>query len=123
MNAFEKLLGEKTTLLADGATGTNFFKMGLQSGDAPELWNVDHPDRVASHYRSFIDAGSDIVLVSEDPGDRPGFPPLETNVIFWKQDKRYRLKIFAPAASIAEPDLPVAWLLPALEDTGDAECC
>ena len=70
MNAFEKLLSEKTTLLADGATGTNFFKMGLQSGDAPELWNVDYPDRVASHYQSFIDAGSDIVLTNTFGGTR-----------------------------------------------------
>ena len=29
--------------LADGATGTNLFAMGLMSGDAPELWNVQHP--------------------------------------------------------------------------------
>ena len=63
-NLFEKLLHEKTVLLADGATGTNFFAMGLQSGDAPELWNSDYPDRVAQHYQSFIDAGSDIVLTN-----------------------------------------------------------
>ena len=46
---FEKLLSEKQTLLADGATGTNLFEMGLQSGDAPELWNVDEPDKIAAH--------------------------------------------------------------------------
>jgi len=68
MNLFEKLLSEKQTLLGDGATGTNFFAMGLQSGDAPELWNVDHPDRVAAHYRSFIEAGSDIVLTNSFGG-------------------------------------------------------
>ena len=39
---------------------------------------------------------SEIILVSEDPGVKPGFPPLETNVIFWKHDKRYRVKIFSP---------------------------
>jgi len=38
--------------------------MGLQSGDSPEFWNIDHPDRIAKHYRSFIDAGSDIVLTN-----------------------------------------------------------
>ena len=70
MNAFEKLLDEKATLLADGATGTNFFQMGLQSGDAPELWNIDHPDRVARHYQSFIDAGSDLVLTNSFGGTR-----------------------------------------------------
>lgn len=42
-NLFEKMLAEKDVLLADGATGTTFFGMGLQSGDAPELWNVDYP--------------------------------------------------------------------------------
>ena len=43
---FLKLLEERDWLLADGATGTNYFKKGLGSGDPPELWNVDHPDRV-----------------------------------------------------------------------------
>ncbi len=33
---FEALLGEKSFLLADGATGTNLFAMGLESGEAPE---------------------------------------------------------------------------------------
>ena len=44
-NLFEKLLRENKVLLADGATGTNFFAMGLQSCDAPELWNIEHPER------------------------------------------------------------------------------
>lgn len=58
------LLDKRSWLLADGATGTNLFAMGLQTGDAPELWNVDHPDRIAQHYQSFIDAGSDIILTN-----------------------------------------------------------
>ncbi len=69
-NLFEKLLSEKQTLLADGATGTNLFALGLQSGDAPELWNVDQPEKIARHYRSFIDAGSDIVLTNTFGGTR-----------------------------------------------------
>ena len=48
--------------------GTNLFAMGLQTGDAPELWNVEHPDRVARHYKSFIDAGSDIILTNSFGG-------------------------------------------------------
>ena len=69
-NPFEQLLDKKEILLADGATGTTFFGMGLQSGDAPELWNVDHPDRVASHYQAFIDAGSDLILTNSFGGTR-----------------------------------------------------
>ncbi|MCH7882317.1 MAG: homocysteine S-methyltransferase family protein [Proteobacteria bacterium] len=70
INLFEKLLDQKHTLLADGATGTNLFAMGLQSGDAPELWNLEQPHRVAALYRSFIDAGSDIVLTNTFGGTR-----------------------------------------------------
>ena len=67
-NRFLRLLEEKQVLLADGATGTNLFALGLQSGDSPEFWNTDFPDRVAAHYRSFIDAGSDIVLTNSFGG-------------------------------------------------------
>jgi len=69
-NLFEKLLDEKHTLLADGAIGTNLFAMGLQSGDAPELWNIDQPQKIAQLYRDFIDAGSDIVLTNTFGGTR-----------------------------------------------------
>ncbi len=58
------LLDEKGVLLADGATGSNLFGMGLQTGDSPELWNTDHPDRIAQHYRNFVEAGSDIILTN-----------------------------------------------------------
>jgi len=65
-----ELLETRPWLLADGATGTSLFDLGLQSGDAPELWNVEHPDRVAAHYKSFIEAGSDIVLTNSFGGTR-----------------------------------------------------
>jgi methionine synthase I (cobalamin-dependent) len=63
-NLLQDLLAERGVLLADGATGTNLFAMGLETGDAPELWNVDHPDRIAANYQSFVDAGSDIILTN-----------------------------------------------------------
>ena len=66
---------------------------------------------------------AEIILVSQDPGIKPGFPPLETNVIFFKDETRYRLKIFAPVAEVSGTDLPIGWLLPSLEDTGEGECC
>lgn len=67
-NLLKERLDETGVLLADGATGTNLFAAGLQTGDAPELWNIDHPDRIATLYRSFIDAGSDIVLTNSFGG-------------------------------------------------------
>ena len=85
---------------------------------------LDDLSRVEGLVRERFRIGeSEIILVSQDPGTKPGFPPLETNVIFWKNEKRYRLKIFSPVADVSSLDLPVTWLLPALEDTGDSECC
>lgn len=69
-NLFTRLLAERDYLLADGALGTNLFHMGLQTGDAPELWNVDHPDRISELAQRFIDAGSDILLTNSFGGTR-----------------------------------------------------
>lgn len=62
--ALSRLLAERDWLLADGATGTNLFNMGLQSGDAPELWNVDQPERIRALYRGAVEAGSDLFLTN-----------------------------------------------------------
>lgn len=64
------LLAERPWLLADGATGSNLFERGLQSGDAPELWNAEHPERVALLQRAFVEAGADIILTNSFGGTR-----------------------------------------------------
>lgn len=63
-SALDTLLATRPVLLADGATGTNLFEMGLVSGDAPELWNDEHPDRIRALHQSFVDAGADIILTN-----------------------------------------------------------
>ncbi|MBU3028856.1 betaine--homocysteine S-methyltransferase [Paracoccus marinaquae] len=64
-----RLLAERDWLLADGATGTNLFNMGLESGEPPELWNVDHPDRIRALYRGAVEAGSDLFLTNSFGGN------------------------------------------------------
>ena len=64
------LLCERPWLLADGATGSNLFDRGLQSGDAPELWNTEYPERVALLQRAFVEAGADIILTNTFGGTR-----------------------------------------------------
>jgi methionine synthase I (cobalamin-dependent) len=64
------LLAVRPWLLADGATGSNLFDRGLQSGDAPELWNSDYPERVADLQRAFVEAGADIILTNSFGGTR-----------------------------------------------------
>jgi 5-methyltetrahydrofolate--homocysteine methyltransferase len=61
-HSLASLLAEKKILLADGATGTNYFEMGLEAGEAPELWNTQSPEKVALLHRQFVDAGADIIL-------------------------------------------------------------
>lgn len=65
-----RLLAEREWLLADGATGTNLFALGLEHGDSPETWNLRYPERVQRHYRSFLEAGSDIILTNTFGGNR-----------------------------------------------------
>ena len=69
MSKFIEKLGSEDWLLADGATGTNLFDMGLNSGDAPELWNIKYPGRISDLYRDAVDAGSDIFLTNSFGGN------------------------------------------------------
>ncbi|MFZ9132126.1 MAG: homocysteine S-methyltransferase family protein, partial [Gemmobacter sp.] len=59
-----RLLATRDWIMADGATGTNLFNMGLGSGDPPELWNVEQPDNIRALYAGAVDAGSDLFLTN-----------------------------------------------------------
>ncbi|PRY78721.1 5-methyltetrahydrofolate--homocysteine methyltransferase [Yoonia maritima] len=63
-NVLSELLETRDWLMADGATGTNLFNMGLMSGDAPEMWNVDETAKIKALYSGAADAGSDIFLTN-----------------------------------------------------------
>jgi 5-methyltetrahydrofolate--homocysteine methyltransferase len=65
-----ELLEQRPVLLADGATGTNLFAMGLTSGDPPEMWNEIHPERVRALHQGFVDAGADIILTNSFGANR-----------------------------------------------------
>ncbi|MRX50087.1 betaine--homocysteine S-methyltransferase [Paracoccus sp. S-4012] len=64
-----RLLAERDWLMADGATGTTLFNMGLSAGEPPELWNVDRPDDIRSLYRGAVEAGSDLFLTNTFGGN------------------------------------------------------
>ncbi|PLS20291.1 betaine--homocysteine S-methyltransferase [Neptunicoccus cionae] len=65
----QKLLDTQGWILTDGATGTNLFNMGLEAGEAPEMWNDWHPDRIAKLYQGAVDAGSDMFLTNSFGGN------------------------------------------------------
>jgi 5-methyltetrahydrofolate--homocysteine methyltransferase len=68
MSIFHDLIAERSFLLADGATGTNYFAVGLETGYPPELWNVEEPDKVLTLHQRFLDAGSDMILTNSFGG-------------------------------------------------------
>ncbi|MES2847020.1 MAG: betaine--homocysteine S-methyltransferase [Pseudomonadota bacterium] len=68
-DALSRLLATRDWLMADGATGTNLFNMGLSSGEPPEFWNVDQPENIRTLYRGAVDAGSDIFLTNTFGGN------------------------------------------------------
>ena len=62
MNRFLERLNNGDILVADGATGTNLQKMGLQGKFVPEDLVLDQPDILLKLETSFVEAGSDIIL-------------------------------------------------------------
>ena len=69
-NPLQIMLNNKEWILADGATGTNLFNMGLSSGDAPEFWNKSAPKKIETLYRDSVNAGSDLFLTNSFGGNR-----------------------------------------------------
>ena len=68
MTILDQILDQTGWILADGATGTNFFKQGLETGYPPELWNVERPNEVSALHAAFIDAGSQLILTNSFDG-------------------------------------------------------
>ncbi len=63
MKDFRTLLG-KELLFFDGAMGTMLQQKGLSSGEIPELWNINRPDDIIEVHKSYVEAGSDIVIAN-----------------------------------------------------------
>ncbi|MBI5935634.1 MAG: homocysteine S-methyltransferase family protein [Chloroflexi bacterium] len=70
MAGFLERLQSGEILVADGATGTNLQKVGLVSGQTPETWVLDQPEKIQALAESFVDAGSDIILTCTFGGTR-----------------------------------------------------
>jgi 5-methyltetrahydrofolate--homocysteine methyltransferase len=49
--------------------GTLLMAAGLPSGQAPEGWNITHPDRIEAVHREYLRAGSDLILTNSFGGN------------------------------------------------------
>jgi 5-methyltetrahydrofolate--homocysteine methyltransferase len=57
-------------LVSDGAWGTFLQLQGLEPGECPELWCLDHPDRVLGIAKSYVEAGADMIETNSFGGTR-----------------------------------------------------
>jgi 5-methyltetrahydrofolate--homocysteine methyltransferase len=58
-------------MVADGAMGTMLQAAGLPPGTSPEGWLLENPEAVAGVHRSYIEAGSDLILTCTFGATRP----------------------------------------------------
>lgn len=68
MKSIIKSLAAGKVLVSDGAWGTFLQKEGLQPGECPELWCIEHREKVFNIAKSYVDAGSDIILTNSFGG-------------------------------------------------------
>ncbi|XDZ65450.1 betaine--homocysteine S-methyltransferase [Alphaproteobacteria bacterium LSUCC0684] len=92
MDKFTRMLAEQGFILADGATGTNYFALGLETGHPPEFWNIEKPENVSGLHRRFLEAGADLILTNSFGGTS------------------YRLKLHAAEGRVRELNIAAAKL-------------
>ena len=51
-------------LCTDGAWGTEMQKLGARPGELADVWNLEQPDKVLSVAKSYVDAGSQVILTN-----------------------------------------------------------
>ncbi|MBQ6510296.1 MAG: homocysteine S-methyltransferase family protein [Flexilinea sp.] len=81
------LIGRKM-LYFDGGLGTLLQAQGLQPGEEPERWNIDHPDVVENVHFSYYEAGCHIVTTDS----------LNCNALNFPDDGTYSIENIAQAA-------------------------
>ena len=71
MSNIYELLDQGQTLISDGAMGTMLQDAGLTDGGAPELWNVEHPDKVAEILDQYAKSGANLLTTNTFGGTKP----------------------------------------------------
>jgi len=69
MDPIQDRLQHRGFLLLDGGMGTLLMAAGLPSGQAPESWNLTHPERIEAVHGEYVRAGSDLILTNSFGGN------------------------------------------------------
>src|SRR5208283_985976 len=71
---FQKLL-VTAPIVIDGGWNTELQALGLERGQCPDLWNIAKADSVESVGRSYVNAGSKIILTNTFRSNRLALEP------------------------------------------------
>jgi 5-methyltetrahydrofolate--homocysteine methyltransferase len=77
---FEKMLGSRL-LFVDGGLGTMLQSMGLNGGQPPGSWNLQHPDQVRKVHEAYLAAGCDIITANTFGADALHFGGQSVQVV------------------------------------------
>jgi len=61
MKKLTDALRDGKILVSDGAWGTALTALGMQPGECPDLWSVEHYDAVRGIAQQYVEAGADLI--------------------------------------------------------------
>lgn len=64
----------KEWLFWDGGTGSVLQSWGLQAGELPETWNINHPEKIIELNKGYLEAGCDIINTNTFGANRLKYP-------------------------------------------------
>ncbi|MBQ2031298.1 MAG: homocysteine S-methyltransferase family protein [Lachnospiraceae bacterium] len=107
-------------LILDGAMGTELQAAGLPLGGIPEVWNIEHPEKVTEIHRRYIEAGSQVVYANTFGANRlkmakTGYP-LQALIVAAIGNARAAVLQSGKAAKVALDIGPIGRLLSPLGD-------
>src|SRR5687767_15183821 len=70
MATWQELINRSGAVVADGAMGSMLMANGLEFGDPPEIWNLEHPEIIRRVQRAYADAGAQVLLTNTFGGNR-----------------------------------------------------
>lgn len=70
MKALIEQLLAVSPIITDGAWGTQLQALGLPIGECPDAWNINNPSCVEDVARSYVEAGSRIILTNTFSANR-----------------------------------------------------
>ena len=100
MKPITKLIRERRVYF-DGGMGSMIQALGLQPGEEPALWSLEHPEKIASIHRQYFEAGCDVVFTNTFGVNRTKFDNYEELI-------RASIKIARAEADRFEEDKYVA---------------